>query len=239
LPTAIDAKHLILMFQIACLGSLTYTDPLTGVQAQLSLTDTVSAHLPAAPGTLWNDTAATGLAQMESICEAYRSTLGLKPPMVFLHYDEIKDLSQQTATREQIAARMATDSALAGDLYIPCNYDPNTYELQEGMLLDAIRDRCGPIRVVVFDAKYSEEASDGTVTEKYFLPQGYMMFAKPMLGEKARLPFKENGWQSGVITDVEEISKYPLQERIVGMTAGVPFFKDGRYIAAQQVGATA
>jgi hypothetical protein len=237
LPTAIDAKHLILMFLMGCHGSLTYTDPLTGVRAGLNLTDTVGAHLPTAPGTLWDNPAATGLTHIENICEAYRSTLGIKPPMVFMHYDELKDLSQQTATRAQIAARMGTDAGLSDDLYIPVSYDPNTYELNEGMLLDAIRDRAGPIRVIVFDAKYSEEDREGNITERFFLPKGFMMFARPGLGEKARLPFKENAWQPGVSVITEEISKHPLQERISGMTSGVPFFADGRYIAAQRVGA--
>ena len=240
LPVAIDAKHLLMMFLLGCYGELDYTDPLTGFQARLEITDTFSDHLPPPPSTLWGQSSATGLAQIELICDAYQYNLGSRPAFMFAHYKELKDLSKQLATREQIGAYRGTSDGLADALQIPVSYDLNTYELNDGMLLQAIRDRAGgAIRVVVFEAKYSEEDRNGIVTDKYFLPEGFIMFARPQHGIKALLPYKENRWQPGVNVITEQISEHPLQERISGMTAGVPFFPDGRYIAAQQVGAVA
>jgi hypothetical protein len=236
MPVALDAKHLILLMHAATKGTYTYTDPLTNLEVEMTFNDTVAAHLPAAPGTLWNNIAATGLVHLETLAEAYRATRGIKPRILFMHYDELKDLSEQTATKAQIAAKLGTDVGQNANLYIECNYNPNTYELEPGLLLDAIRARVGPVQVYVFDAKYSEEDLNGVKTDEYFLPKGYIMFAKPALGERARLPFKENNWAAGVRVLTEEIRRMPLTERLAAMTAGVPFIPDGRDICAQQVG---
>ena len=238
MPIALDAKHLILLMHGATKGTYTYTDPLTTLEVVMTFNDTVAAHLPAAPATLWNDVGATGLAHLEGLAEAYRNTRGVKPRILLMHYDELKDLSEQTATKAQIAAKMGTDSTNNANLYVEANYNPNTYEVEPGMLLDAIRARVGPVRVYVFDAKYTEEDKDGNKTDDYFLPKGYIMFANPGMGERARLPFKERDWNAGVRVLTEEISKMPKQERIAAMTAGVPFIPDGRDICAQPVGAT-
>jgi hypothetical protein len=236
MPVAIDAKHLILLMHAATKGSYTYTDPLTGLDVEMTFNDTVAAHLPVAPGTLWNNAGATGLAQLETLAEAYRATRGVKPRILLMHYAELKDLSEQTATKAQIAAKMGTDSTNNANLYVECNYSPTTYEVEPGMLLDAIRARVGPVRVFVFDAKFTEENKAGVKTDQYFLPMGYVMFAQPGMGERARLPFKENNWSAGVRTLTEEINRMPLQERMAAMTAGVPFIPDGRDICAQPVG---
>jgi hypothetical protein len=236
-PAALDAKHVILLFKLATEGSLDYTDPLTGVKAQLSMNDTVSALLPVAPGTLWNQAAATGLAQLELLSEEYRAVHGYKPPILVAHYDDLRNLAAQTATRAQLAAMMGTDAANNANLYIPVNYDRNSYQLEDGMLLDAIRARCGAVDVYVFDSKYSENDKAGALPDKMFLPKGYIMFGEPGMGERARLPFKENRWTPGIFTLTEEINKAPLSERVVGMTAGVPFIADGRKICAQRINA--
>lgn len=238
MPIALDAKHLILLMHAATKGNFTYTDPLTGLEVKMTFNDTVPAQLPAAPGTLWNNIAATGLVQLEVLAEAYRATNGTKPPILLIHYDELKDLSEQTATRAQLAAAIGTDSTNNANLYIPTNYSPSTYELEPGFLLDAIRARTNVQKVCVFDAKFTEEDKNGDKADDYFLPQGYIMFGSPMMGERARLPFKENNWNPGVRTLVEEINRMPKQESLKAMVAGVPFIPDGRKICAQPVGAT-
>ena len=238
MPVALDAKHLILLMHAATKGTYTYIDPLTELEVEMTFNDTVSAQLPPAPGTLWDDIAATGLAHLETLAEAYRVTNGTKPPILLIHYTELKDLSEQTATRAQLAAALGTDSTNNANLYVPCNYNPDTYELEPGFLLDAIRDRTNVQKVCVFDAKYTEESKAGATTDDYFLPEGYIMFGSPMMGERARLPFKENNWNPGVRVMTERVNEMPLQESLKAMIAGVPFIPDGRKICAQPVGAT-
>lgn len=241
LTRGLDIKTLALLFQAATKGSFTYTDPMTAVAVEMTFTDTVAAQLPAAPGTLWNNTAATGLAQLETLAKAHRATHGVFPRYLLMHYTELVDLAEQTATLAQVGAEIGGDSSNNANIYLPTTYNRNTYMLSPGRLQEAIAARTGGAEVVIFDAKYTEEDKDGNHTDQYFLPQGYIMFANENMGEKARLPFKENGWQPGVVTRTNEIipNALPLQERTAAMTAVVPFIPDGRDICAQQVGATA
>ena len=239
MPVAIDFKMLILMFQVWTTGACDYTDPLTGHRVKLNYGDIVSALFPnALTGTArWQDAAnADGLSNFESIGEAWRGVHGSKPRIVLAHYADLRNLADQDSTKNAFAAMAGTDSTLAGSLYIPCNYNPQTLELESGPLLEMIRARSGVERVLVCDRKYTETLKDGTKNTDFFLPESTIAFLDPAgMYERARVPFKENKWRPGVYVLSEEVQKLPLRERIAGMTAGMPFVKDGRYLCAQKI----
>jgi hypothetical protein len=240
MPMAINAKHLILLMEVMSTGACDYTDPLTGLRVQMTYNDRVNALFPAAltDTDRWGQSGtADGLANLELISEAWRSIHGSKPSFMLAHYDDLRALANQESTKEAAAANATNiDAALANSLYLQSLYDPTSLQLTPGPLLDLIRQRAGVERVLVVDRKYTERNSAGVESKKFFLPEHTIIFGDPDgMYERARVPFKENNWQPGVFVRTKELSDAPLRERIAGMTAGVPFVRDGRYLCAQVI----
>jgi len=239
MPAAINAKHLILLMQILTSGSCAYTDPLTELRVEMTYTDLVTALFPAAltGADRWSQpTTATGLSDLESLGEAWRFVHGSKPSWLMAHYDDLRNLANQDATKAAYGAMAGTDGTLTDSLYIASMYNRNTLELAPGPLLESIQARTGVQRVLVVDAKYSETLKNGTKRDSYYLPESYVVFGDEMgMYERARVPFKENGWAPGVYVATKKLDDAPLRERIAGMSAGVPFVRDGRYLCAQKI----
>lgn len=243
MPVAIDTKHLILMFQVLTTGACDYTDPLTELKVTLTYNDIVSALFPSTltGNNRWSQpTTANGLANLEDLSEEWRSIHGVKPAWMLAHYTDLRNLANQTTTKNALGAKVGTDNTLASSLYIGTDYNRQTLELEPGPMLELIRERTGVERVLIVDKKYTETLKDGTKRKSSFLPTNYVVFGDSEGGsyERARVPFKENGWQSGIYVRTKELDDAPLRERIAGMTAGVPFVKDGRYLCAQQIDGT-
>jgi hypothetical protein len=239
MPAAINAKHLILLMQVMTTGACDYLDPLTELKVELIYSDRVTALFPTAlaGNDRWSQpTTATGLADLESLSEAWRLVHGSKPTFLLAHYDDLRNLANQTATLSALGAIAGTDTTLAASLYLSSMYDRNTLELTAGPLLELIQARTGVSRVLIVDAKYSETLKNGTKRDAYYLPEQYVVFGDEMgMYERARVPFKENGNAPGVYVATKELDDAPLRERIAGMSAGVPFVRDGRYLCAQKI----
>ena len=239
MPVSIDAKHLILQLKVYTSGSCTYTDPLSGKRIELTYPGTVSSLLPApiTGNNRWSDAGnANGLENLRVHAEAYRTVHGMKPQALVAHYNNLEQLALQTSTLNALGATAGTDAGLANSLYIPVNYDPETLQLdRESALYRLIRSRTNVEDVLVFDAKYKEELSDGTFQDGSYLPDNYYFFASDGMGERARVPFVENDWQPGVFVRAKELDDAPKKERLAGLTAGVPFVPDARKIAARKV----
>lgn len=243
MPAAINAKHLILLMQVMTTGSCAYTDPLTELRVELTFNDIESTLFPTAlSGTArWSQpTTAVGLTNLENLAEAWRSIHGAKPSFMLAHYSDLRDLANQTSVKNALGAMAGTDSTLATSVYVPCMYDRTSLELAPGPLLEMIQARTGVSRVLVVDAKYGETTKAGVKQTAYYLPADYIVFGDEMgMYERARVPFKENNWAPGVYVRTKQLDDAPLRERIAGMSAGVPFVRDGRFLSAQKIDAAA
>jgi hypothetical protein len=243
MPAAINAKHLILLMQIMTTGACAYTDPLTELRVELTYNDIESTLFPAAlaGNARWSQaTTAVGLTNLETLAEEWRSIHGAKPSFMLAHYEDLRNLANQTNVKNALAAMAGTDSTLATSVYVPCMYDRTSLELSPGPLLEMIQARTGVSRVLVIDAKYTETTKAGVKRNDYYLPESYIVFGDEAGSyERARVPFKENGWNPGVYVRTKELDDAPLRERIAGMSAGVPFVRDGRFLSAQKIDADA
>lgn len=239
MPMSINAKHLILLMQVLTTGACDYTDPLTGLRVQMTYNDRVSGLFPAAlaGNDRWSQpTTAEGLHDLELLSEVWRGIHGSKPRFMLAHYRDLRKLAAQDYTKEALAATVGTDSTLADALYLGTMYDATSLQLQPGALLDLIRERTGVERVLVVDRQYTERALNGVVTKREYLPNHTIVFGDEEGSyERARVPFKENNWSPGVFVRTKELDDAPLRERIAGLTAGMPFVRDGRYLCAQVI----
>lgn len=236
---AVYAKLLILLMEVLTTGACDYTDPLTGVKAGITYNDKVNALFPAAltGNDRWQISAsADGLSDLQTLSRAWYDVHGADPEWMLVHHNDLRNLAAQTATKSAYAAMGATDASLVTSVDIPVNKDPNTLELRPGPLLSLIQGRTGVQRVIIFDAKYTETLEGGGKRKASYLPDDYIVFGSSMGEyERALLPFEENGDQPGLYIATKELNDAPLRERLAGMTAGVPFVKDGRYLCAQKI----
>jgi hypothetical protein len=239
MPAAINAKHLILLMQVMSTGACDYTDPLTGLKVELTYSDRENSLFPSAltAGNRWSQpTTADGLNDLEGLSEAWRLIHGSKPTFLLAHYDDLRNLANHDSTKEALGAIAGTDSTLAASLYLSSMYDRNSLQLNPGPLLELIQARTGVSRVLVVDAKYSETLKNGTKRDAFYLPEKTIIFGDESGSyERARVPFKENGGAPGVYVATKQLDDAPLRERLAGLSAGVPFVRDGRYLCAQVV----
>lgn len=230
LPVSIVEKHSVLTFQVALTGSCTFTDPLTKARFNVTYPGTIPALLPAALTTTarWGQSAtADGLGNIETHATAWYEEFGQWPTVLVMRWKNLRELANQRSVKRAFLSRSGNVGGSDADV--------DSVYLTDAAVIDLITERMRGGRVEIFDGMYSEEAANGTVTDKYFLPDDTYFFPEPGNLERAIVPCVENNMNPGLYVAARVLNDAPRQERIAGVANGLPFLKDSRKIAARKV----
>lgn len=224
-------KATMLAIKIATSGQCVFTDPLTGVEVELSYSDlTDAALMPAAltGNARWNQPAtATALTNLETHARAFYDKFGYYLPEITMRDHSLQDMKAQTSVRRALLARRGAtqiDTDVINDLY-----------LEDAEVIELIKQRTKATTVTIVDSMYSEEQADGSVVDKYFLDDNTYYFSEPRFIERAFVPTVEKNFAPGIYTRTREINDAPRVERTVAVGAFVPFAADARKLAARKV----
>lgn len=227
-PCVIE-KLTVLTFQVAMTGSCIYTDPLTKARVELTYPGVLPTLLPAAlTGTArWTQSAtATPLANLETHATAYYDALGTFPQKIIMRWSTLRQIANSVEAKTAVMRRMGADSTTP---------DTTSSYLSDAQVIDLILERTRATALILFDAQYSEEASNGTVTNKYYLEDNTYLFARDGQFERAFVPTVEKDFAPGIFYVAETTSKAPRREHSIAVGNGIPFTADDRYIAARKV----
>lgn len=229
LVPSINEKALVLTMRVATGQTATFTDPLSGSKFTLAYPDTIAAHLPAAltGNARWSQPlTATPLQNLEDHATAIYNNLGMWMPTIVMHFSTLRQIAN-TAEAKIAALRMmgadASDPATTG------------FYLSDQAVMDLIMQRTRCTKVELFDAQYSEEAANGTITDKYFLDDNYYLFSKPGYIEQAFVPTVEKNFASGIYQNSRVLNDAPRVERSVAVGNMIPACFDPRCLAARRV----
>jgi hypothetical protein len=224
-------KATMLAIKIATTGQCIFTDPLTGIEVELSYSDlTDAALMPAAltGNARWDQPAtANALTNLETHARAFYDKFGYYLPEITMRDHSLQDMKAQTSVRRALLARRGAtqiDAEVIADLY-----------LEDAEVIDLIKQRTKCTTVTIVDSMYSEEQADGTVVDKYFLDDDTYYFSEPRFIERAFVPTVEKNFAPGIYTRTREINDAPRVERTVAVGAFVPFAADARKLAARKV----
>lgn len=232
--------HTVLQLKVYCTGSCTYTDPLTGVKAELDYTSEIPAgQMPAAlTGTArWSQsTTATPIKNLRDHARTFFQKNRFYPKQVGMSTDTLWQLQEADSTKQETAQLrgiviQGTDTASLAAI------SPPTLEELNRILTMRIGSE---MEIVVLDECYNVESKDGTITENVpFLPPDYYVFLTPGMGERALVPTIEKDFAPGVYTESKVLETAPRRERTLAIANGIPFVKDARLLAARNVNNTA
>lgn len=226
---SINEKAMVLTMRIATGQTATFEDPLSGAKFTLSYPDTIAAHLPAALTTTarWSQpTTATPLQNLEDHATAIYNNLGQWMPTNVMHFTTLRQIANTTEAKVAKLRKMGSDTATP---------DVTGMYLSDQEVMDLIMERTRCTNVVLFDAQYSEEAADGTITDKYYLPENYYIFARPGYIEQAFVPTVEKDFAPGIYQNSRVLNDAPRVERSVAVGNMIPACFDPRFLAARKV----
>jgi hypothetical protein len=143
-----------------------------------------------------------------------------------MHFAQLRQIADSNEAKIAYLRTIGADSATP---------DVTGVYLKDEQVIDMIKMRVRCQTVELFDAQYSEEAEDGTVTDKFFLPDNYYLFGRDGYLERALVPTVEKDFQPGVFVHSKVVEESPRQERTVAVANGIPLVVDERYIAARKV----
>lgn len=228
LTPSIVERMMQMVFQVATTGACQFTDPLTGARVDLSYPTSPTLMLPALTGAArWSQpTTADPLRNLEDHAEAYYQLFGMFPEALILRRNTLRQVANANATKIAMLRRMGADSTTP---------DVTGVYLGDPQTIDLIIERTKVTEVVIFDSQYSEEAADGSVTDKYFLPDDTYTFAARNNIEGAMVPTVEKDFAPGLYVAGRQINDAPRIERVAAVGNGLPFVRDSRKLAARKV----
>jgi hypothetical protein len=224
----------MMTFRVLMTGSCSFTDPVTGAQVALAYPDIDSALLPAAltSTALWSAAStATGLNDLRVLARAYYTKHGKYPDHMLCRQFNIWELGEQNSTKRAYLSSMGGTGIIDGT-------DLPGLQLNELQVVELIKRWTGIPDVMMFDALYSEENAAGTVTNKYYLDDGYVAMIDDGLLERSLVPTVENDFKPGVFAAIEIKSQIPRREQLAAVANGIPSCFDARKLCAQKMSNT-
>jgi hypothetical protein len=237
LVPAIYDKSMRLAMDIALTGSCTFTDPISKVKFSMSYPVT-SGHIPTAlaGGDLWSaPTTCTPLTNLETHAETVYNTLGMFPSSVSMHRAQLRQVAASNEAKIAWLTRTGGSGTTSQDL--------TGVFLSDRQVMELIGERVNPFgmaEVIINDAKYSEEQSNATISDKFYLAvganTGYYQFGWDGYIERAFMPTIENRLASGIfVVNGQKTDDVPFRYWTTAVANFVPVVKDPRYIAARKV----
>lgn len=230
MPNTIVEKHTVLTMKVALTGACVFTDPLTKAKVSLTYPGTIASLLPAALTTTarWSQPlTAVGLDNIETHGTAFYDEFGYFPRIMVMRWKNLRELAAQRSVKRAYLSKAGNVGGSDADV--------DSVYLTDAAVVDLISERLRGGRIELLDAMYSEEAANGTVTDKYFLDDDIYFFAEPGNLERAIVPCVENNMNPGIYVAARVLDDAPRRERIAGVANGLPFLKDSRKIAARKV----
>jgi hypothetical protein len=234
LSPALVEKMYLLCVKILTTGNVSYTDPLTDIKFDINYPDAITSgvnqllytNVPLVADDWSTAATANGLLELELHASNWRKNFGYFPINMYLRYELLLDLKQQTTTKFAAASSRG---------YVPVGGDVSGVFVDIDELIELIKMRTKVKEVIIFDAQYSEENASGVVTDYYFMPANTYMFAEPGNCESATVPTPEKEFEPGVFVVAERTNTLPRVERLGGLISGIPAVYDPRKIAAKRV----
>jgi hypothetical protein len=228
LVPAIYDKSLLITMQLGTTGTCNFTDPLSG--AKFVLTYPTEATLMPAPLTgnaRWAQSATSApLENLRTLSESWYDINGSWATRVAIRRKNLRELADANSTKIAKLRMSGADSATP---------DVTGLYIDDEEAIAMIKRWTKATTVIVFDAKYSEEQADGTIQDKYFLPDDYVVLGDPAAIEQAFVPTIEKKMQPGIYQASKELNDAPLTERTVAVGNMVPACFDTRKLCARKV----
>lgn len=233
LVPSVYERSLMFALQIACGQAVSYTDPLSGAKLEISYSGTVSAHLPAAltSGNRWSQpTTCTPLTNLQTHAEAVYSNLGVWMDTIVMHWDNLRQVADSTEAKTAVLRKMGADSTTP---------DVTGLYITDQQAIDLVKERTRATSVILFDAQYSEENADGTISNSEFLPADYYAFMMRSKQNVKRAFVPVLGPSGSAVSGVARVTKnngdLPFKEWTTVIGASIPAVSDPRYLAARKV----
>jgi hypothetical protein len=238
---SIEQRSLHLMLLLNSTGNLTYTDPITRLQLNVSYPVT-AGHVPAAltGGTRWNQpTTCDPLGNLETHANTLYATLGMYPFALLIHKNNIDQMRSCNSVR--IAAQIKRSGEPTID-QVPNIFIDNptinpTSKVATGEIIDLIKGRTNCQEVLIFDTEFSEEQPDNTFVNVPFLPADTYQFVWERTGIRAFFPVKGADGQlvRGIATVTKDNGTLPFAEHTAALGKFGLANGDPRKIAARRV----
>jgi hypothetical protein len=223
---------------IATGQAIDYTDPITKARLQLAYSGTIPAHLPAplTGNARWSQPATCQpLTNLQTHAEAIYGTgsntgLGVWFDTLLMHWRNLRQVADSNEAKVAMMRRMGADTATPAT---------DGIYLSDQQAIDLIKERTRATNVVLFDAQFSEENEDGSISNGEFLPSDYYVFMPagrqnikrafvPVLGADGRKT-------AGVARVTKNNGDIPYREWTTVLGASIPAVSDPRYLAARRV----
>lgn len=234
----------VLLWEVIYKGNCSYTDPRTGLKAELTYS-TESSLFPSALTTTnrWTEAAtANGLQNLVDLSEAFYAIHGYFPDVTVMSRTAYNNLRNQASTKEAAVAKTGSAATAANTVVSP--------ELLNALFADR---EIPPIYVnqngqTGFDDEVDVEDAAGNISRRRLLPTNYVTFLTKKqrmgdevgndagtMGERAFGPTVENDMNPGIYTLTEEVSKSPPVDRALAVGTFVPAIWDSRLLCARKI----
>jgi hypothetical protein len=235
LEIGVVQKSLVLASQIQTTGAGTYTDPLTGVQWQISYADSIVPALTPAPLTTtarWSQpTTCKPLEDLEAHSDIWYETFGYWPKEITMRRLTLKQIRMATDTKTKVMASRGGDNPSAAMI--------DAIRITEAQAIELIKEFAKVDTVTINDSYYAEETNtalgEASIVQSKYVPADTYYYSEPGNIQRAWIPTAERNFAPGLFSLTETVSKAPIRERSVVIGCCVPVAFDGRKIAFRKV----
>lgn len=231
LVPAIYDRSLTIGLQILTTGTCQFVDPLSAATFAIAYTDLESTLFPAGltGNARWSQStqaACVPLDNLETLADAYYDVNGSYAPFVVMSLKNFREVRNANSTKIAVLRRAGADSTTPDvtGVYVP-----------DAQARDLILERTRALELIIFDAEYSQENADGTVTNLRYMPQDYVVLTSAGALEQAFVPTVENNFAPGIFQNSKVVEEAPRVERTVAVGNMIPACFDRRKLCARKV----
>jgi hypothetical protein len=216
---------ILLTYQVLRTGRVNWTDPRTGLLAQMNYNYVPRLFPDPLTGVkAWTQSAtATGVLDIQEHDDAYYDENGYRPEMIVMRTKTARDLCRQQSTRDAFIANGMASAATLGNAAVSF-----------GGLQRLFAEMMLPMPVIM-DAQVEIEPRPGIFQRLNLMNTGEYFFANENMGERIFGKTIEGKGKAGIFVDTNPKDKRDIEDQAIAVGRMVPFFENPKLLAARVV----
>jgi hypothetical protein len=216
---------ILLAYQVLRTGRVNWTDPRTGLLAQMNYNYVPRLFPdPLVGARAWSSLAtATGVIDIETHGDIYYDENGFRPEMIVMRTQTARNLCRQQSTRDAFIANGMANAQTLGTTSVSF---AGLQRLFEELMLP---------KPVIMDAQVEIEPKPGIFSRMNLMNTDEYFFANENMGQRIFGKTIEGKGKAGIFVDTNPKDKRDIEDQAIAVGRMVPFVENPRLLAARVV----